>query len=179
MIKNRWHLLQRASIQRSKRIQPPPSAAPGSLSMSLRLKLPGQQHHAVGAYSSNQVAYLNSEDVSSSTTDTWYPLSSYSVEFMMDDGLIMVRPNHDFPVLVTYMSTYVSCLNTALYCSGSCKKSWTSRLQYRQLSVYAAVMMRVMLLKASMVWGVMMRVMLLVQLLHIACQSRLYQYIQA
>jgi len=57
--------------------------------MSSRLKLPGQQHHAVGAYSSNQVAYLNSEDVSSSTTDTWYPLSSYSVEFMMDDGLIM------------------------------------------------------------------------------------------
>lgn len=81
---------------------------------------------------------------------------------------------------VGYIHVYLCVLFkycTVLYCSGSCKKSWTSRLQYRQLSVYAAVMMRVMLLKASMVWGVMMRVMLLVQLLHIAYQSRLYQYI--
>ena len=117
MIKNRWHLLQRAFIQRSKRIQLPSSSAPASLSMSSRPKLPGQQYRTVGAYSSNQVAYFNSEDVSSSTTDTWYPLSSCPLEIMMDDGLIMVRPNHDFPVLVTYMSTYVSCLNTALYCT--------------------------------------------------------------
>lgn len=95
MIKNRWHLLQRS---RSKRIRTPPAAS-STASMSSMLEVLGQRHHICS--NQDQVAcHLNSDDADDdasyiTSTDTWSPFSSCSLEIMMDDDLIMVRPNHD------------------------------------------------------------------------------------